>query len=193
VGLDFVDVRNLSGALVPLLVGAAIGLGSLRAGRLGLAAAGAAVALSVAVLAAVYVSGQMQRPNWRGAAAAMGPASGPRVLVVPRNGNAPIAYYGDAREFRQQRFGAVPVREIDVLSLLGTITPPHGGFRLVARRGLAPCCTLWRYRARRPIPVRPTDVNGRKVLQEPSTVLVDGPLSSHSSRRVDRRAPRGPA
>ncbi len=174
VGPDFVDVRNLIGALLALLVAAGIGLGCRGAGRLGLAGAGAASLIFLAVLAAVSASGQMQRPDWRGAAAAMGPPSGPRVLVVARNGNEPIAYYRHAHEFRPPRFHGVRVKEIDVLSTLGTISPPGGGFRLTERRGLAPCCTLWRYQARRPTLVRPKDVNGRHILLERSTVLVEG-------------------
>jgi mannosyltransferase len=172
VGLDFVDERNLIGAVVPLLVVAAIGFGCARAGRVGLASAGLAILLFVAVLAAVYASGQMQRPNWRGAAAAMGPQSGPRILVVPRNGNEPIAYYRDAREFRPPRFHAERVREIDVLSTAGAISPPRGGFRLIKTQGIAPCCTLRRYRSPRRALVRPSDVS--RVLHERSTVLVEG-------------------
>ena len=174
VGPDFVDVRNLIGALLPLLVAAGIGLGCRGAGRLGLAGAGVASLIFLAVLAAVFSSGQMQRPDWRGAAAAVGPPSGPRVLVVARNGNEPVAYYRHAREFRPARFRGVRVKEIDVLSTLGTISGPGDGFRLTERRGLAPCCTLWRYRARRPTLVQPDDVNGRHILLERSTVLVEG-------------------
>jgi hypothetical protein len=74
-GLDFVEVRNLIGALVPLLVAAAIALGCRRAGSLGLIASGIAVSLFLAVLGGVSVSGQMQRPDWRGAAAALGPSN----------------------------------------------------------------------------------------------------------------------
>jgi mannosyltransferase len=174
VGPDFVDVRNTIGALLPLLVAAGIGFGCRGAGRLGLAGAGAACLIFLVVLAAVFASAQMQRPDWRGAATAMGPPSGPRVLVVARNGNEPIAYYRHAHEFRPPRFRGARVKEIDVLSTLGTSSPPGHGFRLTERRGLAPCCTLWRYRARRPVLVRPTDVNGRHVLLERSTALVEG-------------------
>ncbi|MGH2966828.1 MAG: glycosyltransferase family 39 protein [Solirubrobacterales bacterium] len=173
-GPDFVDPRNLIGALVPLLVAAGIGFGCARAGRIGLASAGAAILLFVAVLGGVYASGQMQRPNWRDAAAAMGRPSGPRVLVVPRNGNEPIAYYRDAKEFRPPRFRAARVREIDVLSTTGAVSPPRGGFQLIERRGLAPCCTLSRFRARRPIRVQPQDVSGHRILNERSTVLIEG-------------------
>jgi mannosyltransferase len=177
-GLDFVDSRNLIGALVPLLVTAGIGFGCARAGRLGLASAGAAVLLFVAVLGGNYASGQMQRPDWRGAAAAMGPPSGPRVLVVPRNGNEAIAYYRNAREFRPPRFQRARVREVDVLSTNGLNSRPPSGFRLVQHQGLAPCCTLLRFRARDPIVLRPQEVSGHRILNERSTVLIEGPRGS---------------
>ena len=173
-GPDFVDDRNLIAGLVPLLVAIAVGFGARGVGRLGTACAGGMVALFVAVLAAVYVSAQMQRDDWRAAAAAMGPRSGPRVLVVARNGNEPIAYYRNAREFRPPRYRSVRVREIDVLSKLGPVSAPSGGFRLTERRGLAPCCTLSRYRAPRPVPVRPSGVADHRVLHERSSVLVEG-------------------
>jgi mannosyltransferase len=178
-GLDFVDARNLIGTLVPLLIAAGIGFGCARAGRIGLASAGAAVLLFVAVLGGVYTSGQMQRPNWRGAAAAMGQPSGPRVLVVPRNGNEPIAYYRDAREFRPPRFPSARVREMDVLSTTGVISPPPGAFRLVRQQRIAPCCTLSRFMARRPTRVLPQEVSANRILNERSTVLVEGEHPSH--------------
>ena len=174
VGVDFVHSRNLIGSLVPLLVAAGIGLGCHAAGRLGLVSAVAAALVFVVVLAAVHESAQMQRPDWRGAAAAMGPPPGPRVLVVARNANEPTAYYREARPFRPPRFSGVRARELDVLSTLPTISPPRAAFRLTERRRMAPCCTLWRYRARRPTLVRPGAVDGTQILQEPSAVLVDG-------------------
>ena len=168
------DPRNLIGALVPLLVAAGIGFGCARAGRIGLASAGAAILLFVAVLGGVYASGQMQRPDWRGAATAMGRPSGPRVLVVPRNGNEPIAYYRDAKRVQaaalSQRAGPGDRRAQHDRGGL----PSRGGFRLIERQGLAPCCTLSRFRAQRPIRVRPQDVSGHRILNERSTVLIEG-------------------
>jgi mannosyltransferase len=181
VGIDFIDPRNLIGSLAPFLIAAGVGFGCRGAGRLGLAAAGAAVLLFVVVLVAVYESGQLQRPDWRGAAAAMGPAAGPRVLVVARNGNEPISYYRDAREFRPPHFVGERVNEIDVLSKLPVISPPGDGFRLVEKRGLAPCCVLWRYRAPRRTLVKPAAVAGHRILHEPSSVLIEGASGGASS------------
>jgi hypothetical protein len=156
-GLDFVEVRNLIGALVPLLVAAAIGLGCRRAGSLGLIGSGIAVSLFLAVLGGVSVSGQMQRPDWRGAAAALGRPTTGRILVVARNGNAPIAYYRGALEFRPPRLPAVRVKEIDVISTLGTISPPGNGFRLTQRRGMTP----WFHAVAIPSPTRDPGAPGR--------------------------------
>jgi hypothetical protein len=126
-------------------------------------------------LLAVYVSAQMQRPDWRGAAAAIGPPEGPRILVVPTNGDDGLVYYLHAREFERRRFQrGIRVSEIDVLSTAFAISPPGKGMRLVEERGLAPTFILRRYRSSHPVLVRPQDVAGRQVLTERSKVLVDG-------------------
>jgi hypothetical protein len=174
VGIDFFHPRNLIGSLEPFLVAAGVGFGCSRAGRIGLASAGAAVLVFVAVLVAVYESGQMQRLNYRGAAQAMGPPSGPRVLVVARNANEPISYYRKARDFRPPHFRAARVAEIDVLSKAATITQPPKPFRLIDKEGVSPCCIVWRYRAPRPRLVRPDAVGGNRILHEPSVALVEG-------------------
>ena len=173
-GIDFFHPRNLIGSLDTFLVAAGIGFGCSRAGRLGLASAGATILVFVAVLVAVYESGQMQRPDYRGAAEAMGPPSGPRVLVVIRNANEPIAYYRNARVFRAPRARAQRVDEIDVLSKKATVTPPPRPFRLVKKQGVRPCCVVWRYQAPAPRLVRPDDVADNRILQEPSVALVEG-------------------
>jgi 4-amino-4-deoxy-L-arabinose transferase-like glycosyltransferase len=172
-GVDFVDPRNLIGGLVPLLVATGVGLGCVGAGRLGIAAAGAAALLCLVVLAAVHESSVMQRPDWRAAAAAMGPPTGPRILVVSRNGNEPIAYYRDAREFRSPHYSGERVNEIDVLGILGAaVRPPGMGFHPVSRQRLAPCCTLWRYRATRRTLVKPSTDGG--LLIGPESTLIEG-------------------
>ncbi|MEK6271730.1 MAG: glycosyltransferase family 39 protein [Actinomycetota bacterium] len=175
VGIDFIDPRNLIGSLIPLLVAGGIAFGVRRARPLGVAGAAVAASLFAAVLVAVYVTGQMQRDDWRGAAEAIGPPSGPRVLVVPKNGDDGLVYYLHAREFHRRRFRpGLPVREIDVLSKAFTVSPPRRGFRLVEQRGLAPSFILRRYRSSRPVRIRYPDVAGHQVLMERSKVLADG-------------------
>lgn len=175
VGLDFVDPRNMIGSLVPVLVAGGIAFGLQRARAPGAVCAVGAAALSAAVLVAVYASAQMERPDWRGAAVAIGPPTGPRILVVPKNGDDGLVYYLHAREFERKRFRrGIGVREIDVLSKQPLITPPGRGFELVEQRGLAPSFVLRRFRSPRTVLVRPADVSGNRVLMERSKVLIDG-------------------
>ena len=175
VGIDFLNPRNLIGSVVPLLVVAGLGFGAQRAGRAGIAAALAGCVLFSGVLAAVYASVQMQRPDWRGAARSIGPPSGPRVLVVPHNGDDPLAYYLNAQKFKPSRFPrGVRVREIDVVSTRTEITPPRHGFRLVREEGLAPLFVLRQFRAAQPRRVQVDQVSGDRVLHERSSALVDG-------------------
>jgi 4-amino-4-deoxy-L-arabinose transferase-like glycosyltransferase len=175
VGVDFLNPRNLIGSVVPLLAVAALGFGGERAGRAGMAGALAGCVLFSGVLAAVYASAQMQRPDWRGAAQAIGPASGPRILVVPHNGDDPLAYYLNAEKFKASQFpGGLRVREIDVLSTRSEIAPPRHGFRLAHQQGLAPLFVLRQFRAARPRRVQVSQVSGDRVLEERSSALVDG-------------------
>jgi len=171
-GLDFINPRNLIGALVPLLVVLAVGFGSRGAGEAGLAAGAATCALFACVVVAVNVSAQMQRPDWRGAAEALASGGKPRVLVVPRNGDDPLSYYLDARKPVPGR--SVRAREVDVLSTNYRVERPPGEFELVDQEGRAPIFLLWRYRAPRPRPIRLRDLAGRRVLSERSSVLIKG-------------------
>jgi hypothetical protein len=169
-GLDFINPRNLIGALVPFLIVLAIGFGCRGAGRAGLAAGVTTCALFAGVVIAVAVSAQMQRPDWRGAAEALASNGEPRVFVVLRNGVGPLAYYLSARKLNPGE--SVRAREIDVLSTNYRVKRPPGPFRLVDQERRAPTFFLWRYRARRPRQLRLRDLAGRRVLGERSSVLL---------------------
>lgn len=174
-GADFINPRNLIGALVPLLILVAIGFGLHRGGWLASLGGVATCALFAGVLAAVSVSAQMQRPDWRGAAQAI-EASGPaRVFVVPHNGDDPLAYYLDASKPRPRGPRRIRTSRVDVLSTNYKVKSPLGPFKLSKEQGLAPLFILWRYVAPRPRAVRLRDLSGRKVLSESSSVLVRGP------------------
>ena len=174
-GIDFVNPRNLIGALVPLLILVAIGFGVRAGGWFARLCGLATCAMFGGVLAAVNLSAQMQRPNWRGDAQVMR-ASGPaRVFVVPRNGEDPLAYYLDASKPRPHGPKRIRSSHIDVLSTNYKVKPPRGPFRLSQKQGLAPLFILWRYSAPRPQAIRLQDLSGRSVLSERSSVLVHGP------------------
>jgi mannosyltransferase len=166
-GFDFVEPHKvLIGSVVPLLALGAVALGARQAGRLGLACAAACVLIFVGVVAAVHVNRQMQRPDWRAAAEAITAAGGPRVLVVARNGEAPLAYYLQARDISPEIAPAgMEVPEIETLSRGYAISPPGRGLKLVALRQVAGLFWLQRFRAPGPLAVSATELNGFRILR----------------------------
>ncbi|HSI81056.1 MAG TPA: glycosyltransferase family 39 protein [Solirubrobacterales bacterium] len=175
IGLDFANPRNMIGGLVPILVVGAIGFGGGRAGRVGTIGAVAICLLFLAVHGAVIASAQMQRPDWREAAEAIGESDEVRVIVTNANGDEPLKYYLGARILDNRRYrSGVRTREIDTLSTSFRTRRP-AGFRLSDEQGLAPLFILRRYTAPRRLRVRHEDVAGRRVLYERSVVLVDPP------------------
>ena len=89
--VDYLDSRNLLGAWLPLMIVPAAGLVTWRAGRAGIAAL---CALGLASIAGVALTPAWQRDDWRGMAAALGPADGPRAVVIqPASGRVPLALY----------------------------------------------------------------------------------------------------
>ncbi|MFL5891291.1 MAG: glycosyltransferase family 39 protein [Solirubrobacterales bacterium] len=176
-GADFINPRNLIGALVPILILAAIGLGGARSGRVGLAGGGALCAMFAVVLVATNLSAQMQRPDWRGAADAI-QASAPdaRAFVVPRNGDDPLSYYLGVEVLHHGGPAAVRTDEIPVLSTTFQVRRPHTRFRLIDEQRLAPYFFLWPYAAGQPERVRLRGLTGDRVLTERAAVLFrEGP------------------
>ena len=175
VGLDFVEPRKvLTGSVVPLLVFAAIAFGSARARRTGLAAAAVGVALFLGVTASVYVSAQMERPNWRAAAGVIGPATRPRVLVVTRNGQDPLAYYLHTTDFKPgHRLVHIRTSEIDTLGKSRAVSPPDHGFRLISLQRVTGEFWLRRFRSPTPRSVSSAQVASGRVLLEPSLALAN--------------------
>jgi hypothetical protein len=172
VGIDFINPRNLVGALVPLLVFLAIGFGVRRSQWLG-ALGGAAACLMFAVaLAATNLSAQMQRPDWRGAAQAVeGSTPETKVFVVPRNGDAPLQYYLNAERPRNGKPARIRSAAIAVLSTNYQVRAPPKPFHLADQQRRAPDFILWTYEASRPQPVRLRGLSGNQVLSERSTML----------------------
>jgi hypothetical protein len=104
VSVDYVIARNLIAAWVPAMTVVAVGFGARRAGRLGVAAAAALGALSLALLVGVATDPQYQRGDWRGVARGLGPIpEGNRALVVsPGYGVIPLTLYaGNIRSLAQ--------------------------------------------------------------------------------------------
>jgi hypothetical protein len=93
--------------------------------------------------------------------------------VVPRNGDDPLAYYLGARKSAGVGPKRMRAREIDVVSTNYRVKNPPGPFELVHEERRAPFFLLWRYRARRPQPIRLRDLAGRRVLSERSAMLIN--------------------
>jgi hypothetical protein len=133
-GKDYVVERNLLPALVPLTVVVALGFGIRRAGRLGVVLAASLGAYWLAFAIYVPMTPNLQRPDFRGAAEALGPARRPRAVVSWELGATVMRYYLPGRSERV--FGRVSVREIDVISKSGARRLPARippGFRRVGR------------------------------------------------------------
>jgi uncharacterized membrane protein len=149
VGVDYVYPRNMIGAWVPLAValGAAAAAPKREWSAAGAVAIAAVCACFIALVVAVDTDTKLQRADWRGAAAALGPAREPRAIVVPAIGDDPMSYY--ARAARLQH-GSATVSEIDVLWFAGAPRTDDravpAGFRQTERRTIGRF-RLVRYRA----------------------------------------------
>ena len=163
-GADYVTSRAVIVALVP----AALVLGcGFAIGRLGLAALAAVAVVSVALTIGIAAEPRYQRPDWKGAAHALGRAHGWRALLV----NPPFSNAGPFRVYFHR--GAVlrgtvtpPVRELAAVALTqpggfgpevprppgGPAPPAPPGFRRVADLRTSSYRVV-RYRATRPLPV----------------------------------------
>ena len=172
-GLDYVNPRNLIGAVVPLLVAAAIGFGTRRAWAAGAVGAAAGCLLFVGVDVAVLASAQMQRPDWRGAAAAIGSARAPRILVVNHNGDDPLDYYLGSTKLERSNYPPRGVSRIVALGAELSARSPGGGFEPLSSRRLPPTFTLTTFGA--PRPESPSRRALGRVLEERSSILLQTP------------------
>jgi hypothetical protein len=163
-GEDYLDTRNVIAACLPFLLVIAVGYAAARRavtvlGVVALAAAG------IAATTVIAADADYHRSDFRGAAEALGPAHGPRAVVVPAvAGEVAFGLYLHGLS-RMPPAGSA-VAEVDLVtprsSKLGgnksarpavppALPPP---FRLVERR-YAQTYTLVRYRAPRPVAVTP--------------------------------------
>ncbi len=155
-GVDLVLTRNFLAILVPFLVAAAIGLSR---GRAGIAAAIAVCLVWLVAIVVVDSDIRWQRTPWRQAAAALGPATGPRaVVVVPAyRGAVPLSIY--LAGIRAPSSNEPGVRELAVIGLASasgvdpikvSSVPPIAGFVEVSRRESS-AYTVALYRASRAV------------------------------------------
>ena len=94
-GLDFYNGRNAMFALVPLLAVVAVGFAAPRdnGSGLGRAALAAVLVIQAGVVIAVTQEPGLQRPDWRGAGAAIGHLRPDDAVLAPRASDDPLKLY----------------------------------------------------------------------------------------------------
>jgi hypothetical protein len=174
-GVDYVDPRNMIGLVLPLLVAGAIAFGTARAGNLGLAIAGALIALCAAAVIRVNLDPAVQRIDWRGAATAIGTATTARAVVVPRLGFAPIQYYLQGSRRFSLADPPTPIRILETLSTSPRAPRPGHGLEHVRTRSVADGeYWLSTFHARRPVFVRATQLANQDLIGAKSRSLLTG-------------------
>lgn len=132
-GRDYLDARNLIGVWAPLAVLLAAGYEAM--GRPGAVAATCLGALFLAMVIVGDTDVAVQRADYRGVAAALGPSPGPgeRAIVVSPDYNwTPLAYY--LPDYPRLGPGDAGLREIDLIGWK-TQSTRHAGLAALQRRG----------------------------------------------------------
>jgi 4-amino-4-deoxy-L-arabinose transferase-like glycosyltransferase len=179
-GKDYVVERNLLPALVPLGVSVAIGFATDGARRLGLLLAIALCAYWIAFDIHVTQTPNLQRPDFRELTEKLGPATRRRAVVSWKLAADPIRFYlrdGSERAYS----GAIPIREIDVISKPIVNNPPTSlppGFHETTRVRLDRL-TLTRYMSRRNRAVPYYMIHRLRTGFGSNAVVVDGPPEGH--------------
>jgi mannosyltransferase len=170
-GADYYLSRYVLAAWLPLVLVVAIGLGARRSGRLGLALAALACALSLFVVVSVDTRPELQRDDWRGVARALGKAEGPRAIIVsPINGSIPLGLYLPLEKLTQ-----ADVTEVDAVAVaprlagktrtappLRVAAPPPGFTEIGRHQGAT--YTVVRYRLGASTPITPAAIGGLALL-----------------------------
>jgi 4-amino-4-deoxy-L-arabinose transferase-like glycosyltransferase len=179
VGKDYVVERNLLPALVPLAVVVALGLGAASGRLVGLLVAVALCSYWLAFDVYVTQTPNLQRPDYRGVASALGPARMPRAIVSWRLGGDPLRWYLDDGAMRW--FGGDErVREVD---LVGKRVVAEGRAKLppqfrpagIMRMGRL---TIARYVAPRPVLLWKHQLDALRTGYRIDTIVLDGPPAS---------------
>jgi hypothetical protein len=189
-GFDFVDPRNLIGALVPALVALGIAFSPRPSAGVGTAGVLAASALFVYAFHVEATTPAMQRHDWRAAAAALSSRPKAELFVVPQDGRTPLQYYTGRRleKFIPKHFAdGVATRRIVVMTDFQPVRTPQPGFRLVKGQWAPQHWTVDVFASRHPVVVTPKRLADRSVIPQPSTVLIDGKRTLLAAEAADDR------
>lgn len=180
IGPDYLIVRNVLPAWLPLFAAVAVGLTTLRQPRVTVAATAALCAIGLVPIVAAASDETYQRDDWRGVAKALGARDQPRAVVItPGSGRIPLAYYLEAsQEIPPQ---GVDVSEVDYVALAPRLPgeaprPPRpaGQLPLVGftefARSFGATYTALRYHTANPVHVSPS-VGLNPLDNRPATAL----------------------
>jgi mannosyltransferase len=115
IGFDQLDSRNVIALWLPLILLLGAGFGARRSGWLGLTGAAACCAIGVVCIVAVGVNPQLERPNWRGLAAALRAQPDRAIFAVDACNLLPLSVY--LPNLHDVPSHGASVREVDVLVL----------------------------------------------------------------------------
>jgi mannosyltransferase len=179
IGKDYVVERNLLPALVPLAAVVALGLGAVRARFAGVLVAVALCAYWLAFDIHVTQTPNLQRPDYRGVASALGPARVPRAIVSWRLAGDPLRWYLDDGAMRWYG-GGERVREVDlvgkrVIAEGAANLPPE--FRPVGVTQMDRL-TIARYVSPRPVMLWKDELDTLRTGYGVDTIVLDGPPGS---------------
>jgi 4-amino-4-deoxy-L-arabinose transferase-like glycosyltransferase len=181
-GKDYVVERNLLPALVPLAVVVALGLGASRARLPGVLVAVALCAYWLSFDVYVTQTPNLQRPDYRGVAGALGPARVPRAIVSWRLAGDPLRWYLDDGAMRWYG-GGEAVREVD---LVGKRTVAERVANLPAEFRPAGVVrmdrlTIARYTSSHPVLLRMHQLDALKTGYGTDTIVLDGPPATRTT------------
>lgn len=184
-GMDYVSTRNLLPAWLVLMLLVAVGLGSRRAGRIGVLLAIALCCVLTAVTSFGAASPRFGPDDWLSVARALGGPRSPRALMAPASISMPLAL--ERPGLQTMAAGGARVREIGVLRRGGTRRrPPARGFRLVDRRVVGGSYTLFRFRSRQPVLVTPGRLLGESPIRRRRTAVLLAPsVTALGARRFE--------
>jgi mannosyltransferase len=191
-GKDYVVERNLLPALVPLCAVVALGLGARRARLAGVLVAVALCTYWLAFDVYVARTPNLQRPDYRGVAAALGPAKVPRAIVSWRLAGDPLRWYLGDGALRWYG-GGETVREVDLVGKrevaehaanLPPVFRPVG----VVRMGRL---TIARYVSSTPVLLWMHELDALRTGYATNAIVLDGPAASRE--RLGERARTAPS
>jgi hypothetical protein len=174
-GVGFFNARNCIVAL-PALIILFAGCASHPSVRpRGTAVAAIAAAAGLVVSIAVLTKASLQRPDYRDAAAMLGPSwQGKRALVLSPGGDTPTLWYRSSHDPRAWPSAGMAVDEIDVIAANDATPagPAPSGFAIIAARD-AGTIRVTRLRASHPVVITTATLRSLE-REDEATYLVEG-------------------